>query len=121
MYQAGWGKHEIGIKPQGYAMFGYGQWHHRAYEQQTPLYARALFLAEEQGQAVIFCCLDMGCITGAMRAGVSQELCERMGSVFNESSFILTATHTHSAPDGCSHEALYNVPTPGFVPASTLC
>jgi neutral ceramidase len=117
MYQAGWGKYEIRIKPHGYAMFGYGQWHHRAYEQQTPLYARAIFLADKQGHAVIFCCLDMGCITGAMRAGVSQALHERMGSVFNESSFILTATHTHSAPGGCSHEALYNVPTPGFVPA----
>lgn len=26
-------------------------------------------------------------------------------------------THTHSGPDGCAHEALYNVVTPGFVPA----
>lgn len=63
-----------------------------------------------------FCCLDMGCITGAMRTGVCAQLRERMGSAFNESSFIFTATHTHSAPGGCSHEALYNMPTPGFVP-----
>jgi neutral ceramidase len=116
MYQSGWAKHEIAIKPQGYAMFGYGQWHHRADQQQTPLYARALYIEDQQGSAVIFCCLDMGCITGAMRDGVSHALRERMASVFNESSFILTATHTHSAPGGCSHEALYNVPTPGFVP-----
>ena len=116
MYKAGWGKQEIAIKPRGYAMFGYGQWHHRAYGQQTPLYARALFIADQKNNALIFCCLDMGCITGAMRTGVCEQLSERMGEVFNESSFVFTATHTHSAPGGCSHEALYNMPTPGFVP-----
>lgn len=116
MYTAGWSKQEIAIRPRGYAMFGYGQWHHRAYGQQTPLYARALFIADAKDQALIFCCLDMGCITGAMRTGVCEQLRERMGSVFNESSFVFTATHTHSAPGGCSHEALYNMPTPGFVP-----
>ncbi|MBC7752552.1 MAG: neutral/alkaline non-lysosomal ceramidase N-terminal domain-containing protein [Candidatus Saccharibacteria bacterium] len=115
MYRAGWNKQEIPIKPQGYAMFGYGQWHHRAYGQQTPLYARALYIADSKDQALIFCCLDMGCITGAMRIGVCEQLRERMGKFFNESAFVLTATHTHSAPGGCSHEALYNVPTPGFV------
>lgn len=26
------------------------------------------------------------------------------------------ATHTHSGPGGCAYEALYNMPTPGFVP-----
>jgi len=123
MYQAGWSKQEISIQPQGYAMFGYGQWHHRAHGQQTPLFARALFIAEdkkfiadEKNKSLIFCCLDMGCVTGAMRAGVCKVLHERMGDVFNESSFVLTATHTHSAPGGCSYEALYNMPTPGFVP-----
>jgi neutral ceramidase len=116
MYKVGWSKQEIAIKPRGYAMFGYGQWHHRAYGQQTSLYARALFIVDQKDQAIIFCCLDMGCVTSAMRMGVCSQLRERMGSAFNESSFVLTATHTHSAPGGCSHEALYNVPTPGFVP-----
>ncbi len=116
MYKAGWSKQEIEIKPRGYAMFGYGQWHHRAYGQQTPLYARALYIADAKDHGLIFCCLDMGCITGAMRSGVCSQLRERMGSAFNESSFVFTATHTHSAPGGCSHEALYNMPTPGFVP-----
>ena len=117
MYQSGWCKREILIKPQGYAMFGYGKWHHRADKQQTPLYARALYLADEHENALIFCCLDMGCVTAAMRSGVCDELRTIIGSGFNESSFVLTATHTHSGPGGCSHEALYNVPTPGFMPA----
>ena len=114
MYTAGWSKQEIMIKPRGYAIFGYGQWHHRADGQQTPLFVRSLFIADEKDHAMNFCCLDMGCITGAMRTGVCEQLRERMGNVFNESSFVLTATHTHSAPGGCSHEALYNMPTLGF-------
>ncbi len=117
MYHAGWGKQEIEIQPQGYAMFGYGQWHHRAYDRRTPLYARALYVADASGQAIIFCCLDMGCVTGAMRIGVCDALLELWGQSFNESALILTATHTHSGPGGCSFEALYNLPTPGFVPA----
>ena len=117
MYRAGWGKKDIQIKPQGYAMYGYGQWNHRAYEQQTPLYARALFIADQAGHALIFCCLDLGCVTGAMRAGICTALQVQMGEMFNESTFVLTATHTHSGPGGCAHEALYNMPTPGFVPA----
>jgi neutral ceramidase len=117
MYQSGWGKREILIKPQGYAMFGYGKWDHRAVAQQTALYARALYIADENENAVIFCCLDMGCITAAMRSGVCNQLRTIMGNAFNDSSFVLTATHTHSGPGGCGHEALYNVPTPGFVPA----
>ncbi len=117
MYQSGWCKREIVIKPQGYAMFGYGKWDHRADEQQTPLFARALYIADEHQNGLIFCCLDMGCITAAMRSGVCSQLRTIMGSAFNDSSFVLTATHTHSGPGGCGHEALYNVPTPGFVPA----
>ncbi|MFX5157671.1 neutral/alkaline non-lysosomal ceramidase N-terminal domain-containing protein, partial [Acinetobacter baumannii] len=71
---------------------------------------------------LIFCCLDLGCITHAMRAGIRDRLavspaCGMHGSGFDESRLVLTATHTHSAPGGCTHDALYNMPTPGFVPA----
>jgi neutral ceramidase len=65
---------------------------------------------------VIFCCLDLYCITGAIRAGVSDALRAQIGAAFNDASLVLTATPTHSGPGGCSFEALYNIPTPGFVP-----
>lgn len=116
MYQAGWGKRDIGITPRGYAMMGYGMWHHRARQQQSALYARALFLADNKGGALIFCCLDLGYVTHAMRSAVCNELREKLGPVFREEAFVLTCTHTHSGPGGCSHDALYNVVTPGFVP-----
>lgn len=116
MHQIGWAKQTINIAPQGYAMFGYGQWHHRANGQKTPLYARTFCIQDHQKNLTVVCCLDMGCVTHAMRESACQVLDKKLGTVFNESAFMLTATHTHSAPGGCSHDALYNMPTPGFVP-----
>lgn len=116
MYQAGWSRKEIAIEPRGYAMFGYGLWTHRARGRQTPLYARALYLADAKGNPLYFCCMDLGCVTGAMRAGIVQALSQQLPGAFNEAALVLTATHTHSGPGGCSHEALYNMPTPGFRP-----
>lgn len=116
MYQAGWGKQDIAIAPNGYAMMGYGMWQQRANGQQSALYARAFFLADAQGSSLIFCCLDLGYITHAMRSGVCAALHKKLGPDFHEEAFVLTCTHTHSGPGGCSHDALYNVVTPGFVP-----
>jgi neutral ceramidase len=117
MYRAGWSRQEIDIVPQGYAMFGYGMPQHRARGRRTPLFARAIFIADEQDRALLFCCLDLGCVTQAMRAGVVAALRAQLGDGFDEATLVLTATHTHSGPGGCAHEALYNMPTPGFVPA----
>jgi neutral ceramidase len=116
VYQAGWGRQEIAIVPKGYAMQGFGMWHHRARGIQSPLHARALFLQDAKGNNVIFCCLDLGYVTYAMRSGICTALHERMGDVFNEASLVLTCTHTHSGPGGCTHDAMYNIVTPGFVP-----
>ncbi|RLZ11056.1 ceramidase [Acinetobacter sp. 2JN-4] len=116
MYQVGWDKQEIQIKPKGYAMFGYGQWSHRAYEKRTALYVRSFSIVDQQQNRLIFCCLDLGCITHAMRNQTVTRLQQSFGSAFNENQLVLTATHTHSGPGGCAHEALYNMPTPGFVP-----
>ncbi|MGH8492522.1 MAG: neutral/alkaline non-lysosomal ceramidase N-terminal domain-containing protein [Moraxellaceae bacterium] len=115
-YQAGWAKRNLGIRARGYAMQGYAQWEHRARGEESPLYARALFVADNAGAAVVFCCLDLGYVTHAMRDGVCQRLLEEMGAAFREEAFVLTCTHTHSGPGGCSHDVLYNLVTPGFIP-----
>ncbi len=116
MYHVGWDKQEIQIEPQGFAMFGYGMWSHRAYEKRTPLYARTFTIKDQHNELLIFTCLDFGCITYAMRSKSVELLKEKLSEKFNENLFVLTATHTHSAPGGCAYEALYNMPTPGFVP-----
>lgn len=116
VYQAGWSRKEIGIVPRGHAMHGYGHWQHRARGVRTPLYARAVYLADAGGGELYFCCLDLGYVTHAMREGVLALLRARLGAGFDEAGLVLTCTHTHSGPGGCAHEALYNVVTPGFVP-----
>lgn len=116
MYQAGWHKQQILVKAQGYAMMGYGMWHNRAWGQQTPLFARAIWLTDEQGHELAFCCLDLGYITYAMRSKIIDQLKAKLGASFNEERLVLTCTHTHSGPGGCTYDALYNVVTPGFVP-----
>lgn len=116
MYNAGWGKQEIVIRAQGYAMMGYGMWHNRAWGHATALYARAIYLRHGGGRGVIFCLLDLGYITYAMRSGVVERLQALMGEAFDETGLVLTCTHTHSGPGGCSHDAMYNIATPGFVP-----
>lgn len=117
MYKAGWAKQQIDIQAKGYAMFGYGQWQHRAQGAQTALYARAICIESLAQNPVIICCVDFGCVTYAMRSESCRLLQEILGDSFDETAFVLTATHTHSGPGGCSYDALYNMPTPGFVPA----
>jgi neutral ceramidase len=117
VYLAGWSKQQIDITPDGHAMHGYGQPGHRAYSVHSPLFARAVFLAEAQGAGLMFCCLDLGYVTHAMRDGICRELQARMGDAFREERLVLTCTHTHSGPGGCSHDVMYNLVTPGFLPA----
>lgn len=116
MYEVGWGRAEIAVEPRGYAMFGYGMWHHRARGRRTALFARAVCIGDG-GHRLILCCADLGSISHAVREGVCTALRERLGAEFDESWFVLSCTHTHSGPGGCSQEALYNVVTPGFVTA----
>ena len=116
MYQSGWAKRDIAITPRGYAMQGYGNWHQKDRGQNTPLCARALYLAAANAPGLIFCCLDLGYITHAMRQAVTASLSTAMGPDFDEDRLCLTCTHTHSGPGGCSHDVMYNLVTPGFVP-----
>lgn len=116
MYLVGWDKQEIKIEPKGFAMFGYGMWSHRAYEKRTNLFARSITIQTDHALPLMICCLDLGCITYAMRSGAIQLLQQDLAEQFQADRLVLMATHTHSGPGGCAHEALYNIPTPGFVP-----
>lgn len=114
---AGWARQPIAIAPDGRAMHGYGLASHRALGVQTPLFARALCLADGEGAPLVFCCLDLGYVTHAMREGILAGLRQRRGDEVDEERVVLTCTHTHSGPGGCSQDVMYNLVTPGFVPA----
>lgn len=117
MYQAGWSKSEIQLVPKGYAMHGFGNWDHRAWGQETALMARAIVISEPShpGPPLIVCCLDLGYVTYAMRSGVVERLSESVAA-FDAQRLVLTCTHTHSGPGGCTQDGLYNIVTPGYVP-----
>lgn len=124
MVEAGWARRVIDITPQGHAMHGYGQPQHRATGVRSPLHARTVVMKEvlkeaatpQAGKALVFCCLDLGYVTHAMRAESVSRLQTALGAGFDEACFVLTCTHTHSGPGGCSHDVLYNLVTPGFQP-----
>jgi neutral ceramidase len=117
-FVAGWDRQDIGIAPLGFAMQGYGKWSQRDSGQNTPLFARAIVVGAlaQPPACLMFCCLDLGYITHAMREGVCNELAAAMGDAFDPDRLVLTCTHTHSGPGGCSHDVMYNIVTPGFVP-----
>lgn len=119
MYYAGWSKQALSIPARGYAMHGYGEPGHQARGTRNPLQVRCFYVAEDEQQKtapVIYCCLDLGYITHAMRAGVVARLQESLVGAFEESRLVLTCTHTHSGPGGCSQDGLYNLVTPGYLP-----
>ena len=60
----------------------------------TALFARSICIQTLQNDLLIFCCLDMGCITYAMRSLAIQRLQGKLGSRFQAQRFILMAT-TH--------------------------
>ena len=97
-------------------MHGYGKPDHKATGQQTPLHARSLYVEDQQGEALWFCCLDLGYVTHAMREGVLEALRNTAGADFDEARLVLTCTLTHSGPGGCTHDVLYNLDAPGFQP-----
>ncbi len=114
MWSIGWAKAEIQLPLQGLAMHGYGQPHHRARRQRTPLYARS-FSVQQQGQPpLLLCCLDLGYVTGAIREALLLRLRPQMDEAWTPARLMLTCTHTHSGPGGCAHELIYNLVTPGY-------
>lgn len=115
---AGWARRQIGIDADGLAMCGYGMWNHQAHGVSTPLWARAVHIAERGGtdDGCDVVCLDMAMVNHSIRSGVEAELQARLGASFRPEALILTCTHSHSTPGGCGYEAMYNFVTPGFAP-----
>lgn len=117
MYLAGWSKQKLAIEPRGYAMHGFGEPKHRALHVRNPLQVRTFYIApSEGGMPLIYSCLDLGYVTQAMRAGVVAALQQQWGDAWNEEQLVLTCTHTHSGPGGCTQDGLYNLVTPGYQP-----
>src|SRR5699024_8940857 len=99
-------------------MHGFGNPKHNAICVRNPLQARSFFIAEEANppSQLIYACLDLGYITHAMRQGIVARLQQELAD-FDEERLVLTCTHTHSGPGGCTQDGLYNLVTPGYQPS----
>jgi neutral ceramidase len=112
-WQIGSGKVDITPKIKGISMLGYGNPHHVVRGVETPIYARVICLQTGQDKLLLIN-LEVCFITDILRKNILREIKSLMD--IPESSVHISAQHTHSAHGGYTHYALYNMPTPGFVP-----
>lgn len=97
---------------------GYGMWHNKAMDIETPIYARAFVIEDTHtGKRIAFVNAEICFISIAIKQEVVAQLQAYCPDLkYSEENVFLTAQHTHSAPGGYSHYALYNMSIPGFVP-----
>tara|TARA_R110000868_G_scaffold61524_3_gene186954 strand:- start:2927 stop:4645 length:1719 start_codon:yes stop_codon:yes gene_type:complete len=110
----GAGKADITAFIPGIVMLGYGNPHNRVKYVDTPLNARAIWIENPKSKQIsIMLCLEVCFITQALTDALWDCLHKKYTGLKRE-QLIITAQHTHSAPSGYTHYALYSMPTPGF-------
>lgn len=94
-------------------MFGYADSDQITSGIQQRQHARA-FLVGDGEREVLMVVLDTGAMTQGLHQAVIKQLKARYPGRFDEDNVMITATHTHAAPGGISHYALYGLTTRGF-------
>lgn len=94
-------------------MFGYADGEQVSTGVQQRTHARA-FLINDGNKEVLMVVLETGAMTQALHQALLKELAARYPGRFTKDNVMITATHTHSAPGGISHYALYGLTTRGF-------
>lgn len=91
---------------------------HIAKEQESLLYARAFVVEHpETGSKFALVNTESTFVTMAIKHSVLERLtAEYPHWGYNDSNTLFCAQHTHSAPGGYSHYAIYNMSIPGFQP-----
>jgi neutral ceramidase len=109
------GRADITVYEPGMCMFGWGQPENTALGVAHPLFARALVVEAESGGRLAYVCADLGFISQHLRQRVIELLAQRDWGL-GEHEVMITATHTHSGPNGYSTYLFYGVTGPGFSP-----
>jgi len=111
----GVGKGDITAFYENAAMLGYAMFHHIMKDVETPLYARA-FVFENDNTKIGFVNCELGFITPSLKRGVLKALNKYHPEYgYSNENLLICAQHTHCAPGGYSHYALYNTAVPGFI------
>ncbi|QKW10023.1 neutral/alkaline ceramidase [Streptomyces sp. NA04227] len=96
-------------------LMGYGRFDQQAEGLHTRLRARSFVVVDRaSGSRVLLCVVDSPMIFESVHQAVLRELQARFGELYTHRNVMLTATHTHAGPGGCSHHVLYNLTTFGF-------
>ncbi len=112
VWKAGLAKREITTYEEGMVMLGWESAQQRIAGVIMPLHARALVLRAGR-VAFAYVCTDLCLMTIAVRHAVLERL-RGLGSEWGPHNVMLTATHTHSGPNGYSHHPIYHANTKGF-------
>lgn len=94
-------------------LFGYADSSQLSSGIQQRQHARA-FLINDGQKDVLMVVLDAGKVSQAVHQALLAKLTERYAGRFTKDNVMITATHTHAAPGGFSHYALYGLTTRGF-------
>lgn len=110
----GAGKADITPKIKGISMLGYGNPHNIIKGVEAPIHARVFYIQCKNEQKFIIINLEICFVTDVLRRRILEEL-NTLESL-DEAQVLISSQHTHSGPSGYTEYALYNMPTPGFVP-----
>jgi neutral ceramidase len=106
-YRAGFARADITELEPGRHLWGWGDPEQRVEGVGRPLFARAV-VVERGGRCAALACLDLGAVSWAIRERVLQRLARAPELSLGAHEVMLTATHTHSAPDGISPFLAYH-------------
>ncbi len=86
----------------------------------TPLYARALYLEDAQGEPLVFVVVDLWAVSAGLADEVARRLRDEAGLAHvGRENLLLSATHTHHGPGNFASNRIYNQHAsnlPGFDP-----
>ncbi len=118
MYKIGTGKAEIKCFKHKVGLMGYGMPHHRAFEQESLVYARAFVVEHATSNSkFVLVNTESAFVTMAIKEAIINILTQKHPQFgYTHANTLLCAQHTHSAPGGYSHYAIYNMSIPGFQP-----
>ena len=114
----GRGRGDITAFIPGIVMLGYGNPKNTVKDVETPLTARTFWLeSENTGEHFLYINLEVCFITQSLTDSIWEQFQNEFRNLnIPRRNIMFTAQHTHSAPSGYTHYALYNVPTEGFCP-----
>ncbi|MCO4794208.1 MAG: neutral/alkaline non-lysosomal ceramidase N-terminal domain-containing protein [Bacteriovoracaceae bacterium] len=117
-WSVGRGRGDITTFIPGIVMLGYGNPKNTVTEVETPLTARVFWLeSESTSEHFLYINLEVCFITQSLTDAIWKEFQNEFSALnIPRKNLMFTAQHTHSAPSGYTHYALYNVPTEGFSP-----